>query len=210
MVRWLMAYGAAAREGAWGWLAGLIGSLCCIGPSAAILLGLGSSSALFGLHVDRAIALGGGAAMLTGGAALILRSARICGARPVRALRQIALMLSAGALAYALLGVAVPWAAERQERASAPTLARPAEAMPAAGAPLRQATLTVEKMDCPPCVTHLRSLLGRKPFVTQYVVNLGHEQVTIVYDSGQIDAATLRGLIPAQFEAKLDADQALP
>jgi Heavy-metal-associated domain len=210
MFRGLMEYGGAARESAWGWLAGLIGSLCCIGPSAAILLGLGSSSALFGLHVDRTIALGGGVAMLAGGAALILRRARTCSARPARTRRQIALMLGAGAVAYTLLGVAAPWAAERYEQASAAPSTKSIAAMPAASAPLRQATLTVEKMDCPPCVTRLRSLLGRKPFISQYAVNDGNEQVTIVYDSSQIDAAALRALMPAQFKAKLDADQALP
>lgn len=210
MVRWLLAHGGAAREGAWGWIAGLIGSLCCVGPSAAILLGLGSSSALFGLHVDRAIALAGGAAMLMGGAALTLRRARTCGARPASALRQIVIMLGAGALAYTLLGVAAPWAAERSAQATAAPRTEATEAMPTASAPLRQATLTVEKMDCPPCVTHLRSLLGRKPFITQYVVNPGNEQVTIIYNSSQIDAAALRALMPAQFKAKLDTDRALP
>ncbi|HET9224067.1 MAG TPA: hypothetical protein VFO07_16255, partial [Roseiflexaceae bacterium] len=41
---------------AWGLLAGLAGSLCCLGPSAAVLLGLGSSSALFGLQLERPLA----------------------------------------------------------------------------------------------------------------------------------------------------------
>ena len=45
--------------GAWGLAAGVVGSLCCIGPSAAILLGLGASSALLGFTLDRALALGG-------------------------------------------------------------------------------------------------------------------------------------------------------
>src|SRR5690349_2939612 len=32
------------HAGIWGMAAGVVGSLCCIGPSAAILLGLGASS----------------------------------------------------------------------------------------------------------------------------------------------------------------------
>src|SRR5262245_56446698 len=70
------------RGSAWGLLAGLAGSLCCLGPSAAVLLGLGSSSALFGLQLERPLAFGIGAALLFAGLAFALRRERACAVRP--------------------------------------------------------------------------------------------------------------------------------
>src|SRR5262245_10063684 len=86
------------RGSAWGLLAGLAGSLCCLGPSAAVLLGLGSSSALFGLQLDRPLALGVGAALLLAGLVFALRRERACAVRPAARWRQPALMLMSFAL----------------------------------------------------------------------------------------------------------------
>src|SRR5262249_26004810 len=97
------------RGSAWGLLAVLAGSLCCLGRSAAVLLGLGSSSALFGFQLDRPLALGIGAALLLVGLALALRRAQACAVRPAARWRQPALMLISFALAYGLLGVLTPW-----------------------------------------------------------------------------------------------------
>src|SRR5215218_9674038 len=94
--------------GAWGLVAGIVGSLCCIGPSAAILLGLGASSALLGLTLDRVLALGGGAALLLTGALLVAWRERTCDLRPSARWRNPALLLASFALAYGLLGLLVP------------------------------------------------------------------------------------------------------
>jgi len=107
------------RAGAWGLAAGLVGSLCCIGPSAAILLGLGSSSALLGLTLDRRLALAGGAALLLAGLILALRRTRACQLRPGLRWRAPALLLAGFALAYGLLGLLAPSLAARQEDAAA-------------------------------------------------------------------------------------------
>ncbi len=159
-------------EGVWGALAGLVGSLCCIGPSAAILLGLGSSSALFGLQVDQRLALGGGMLMLFGGCGIALRRSHICNVPPRDRWRQVALMLVPGILAYLLLGILAPLAALRHEAAT-PVVRIVAPAT--AAQTLRRATLLMEKMDCPPCVAHLRSLLARKPFVAQFAADTGND-----------------------------------
>src|SRR4051812_50130642 len=90
---------------AWGLASGLFGSLCCIGPSAAVLLGLGSSSALLGFSLDHTMALAGGAALLSAGALLAVRRARACDLRLAARWHAPALMLTSFALAFGLLGL---------------------------------------------------------------------------------------------------------
>jgi len=194
----------AVRAGAWGLLAGLVGSLCCIGPSAAVLLGLGASSALFGIHVDRPLTLAGGAALLLGGVAL--RRDRACAVRPATLWRQPALMLATFALSYGLLGLLLPSLAAQREDAATASFVAPAAPAPA----LRRVTLLAEKMDCPPCVVHLRGLLKRQPFVHHFVAEDGIEQVVVDYDSRQVNARGLMALIPQQYNISLIGDVALP
>jgi len=191
---------------AWGALAGLAASLCCIGPSAAVLLGLGASSALFGLQVARPLALAAGAALLLAGLIFALRRARACAARGAARWRQPALMLAAFALAYGLLGLLAPWAAARQEDVAVASVALPA----APAATLRRATLTIDQMDCPPCAAHARSLLRRQPFVQGFFAESGIDQVTIDYDSRQIDAQGVVELFPPYYGVALIGDSALP
>jgi hypothetical protein len=169
------------------------------------LLGLGSSSALLGLSLDRRLALAGGGGLLLIGTALALRRSRACELRPSARWRAPALMLAMFALAYGLLGVLLPALAARQEDAVA---AAPAPL--AAGAPLRRLTLSVEKMDCPPCAAHVRALLRRKPFVHAFVAEANIDQVTIDYDSQQISAQKLAALIPFSSGVTVMSDVALP
>ena len=201
------------RNSVWGLLAGLAGSLCCLGPSAAVLLGLGSSSALFGFQVERPLALGIGAALLLVGMTLARRRARACAVRPAARWRQPALMLMSFALAYGLLGLLAPWAAARQEDAAIASVAPPAAPLadvprPSSGA--RRATLIVEKMVCPPCAAHVRGLLKRKPFVRGFQAEEGNETVTIDYDSRLVDARELVRLFPLSFHVTLVRDTTLP
>jgi copper chaperone CopZ len=197
---------SSVRFSAWGLLAGLVGSLCCIGPSAALLLGLGSSSALLGLQLDQALARGAGFALLLGGVALALRRERACAARSIARWRQSALLLAAFALSYGLLGLLLPaLAAQREDAATVPVAA---VAAPASA--LRRATLIVEKMECPPCAASVRTLLERKPFVQHFVAESGNQQVIVDYDSRQIDARGLAGLIPRRYNVVLIGDEPLP
>ena len=189
------------RESMWGLLAGLVGSLCCIGPSAAILLGLGSSSALFGLHVDQRLALVGGVMVLAVGGVLALRRTRTCAIRRRSRWQQLALILATGVVTYCALGILAPRIAAQQEDAAIAAV-RPAAAAPV----LRHATLLVEKMNCPPCAAHLRGLLARKPFIQHYTAQTGDEQVTIVYDSRRTDLTSLLHVIPANYGVSLVSD----
>lgn len=198
----------AGAFGAWGLLSGLVGSLCCIGPSAAVLLGLGSSSALFGLQFSHTLALAGGAALL-GGAAFALTRGHACALLPAARRRRLALMLAAFALSYGLLGVLVPALAARRADASQVSTGAP-EAAPVAAPALRRATLIVEKMECPPCAASIRSLLMRKPFVKHFVAETYNQQVIVDYDSRQIDARGLLALIPHRTRPSLVADEPLP
>jgi hypothetical protein len=196
----------AGLFGAWGLLAGLAGSLCCVGPSAAVLLGLGSSSALFGLALDRTLALIAGGGLLLCGMALARRRARACDLRRSARWRQPAILLATFALSYGLLGLLAPQLAARQEDVAAAVVA-PA---PASAPQLRRVTLIVEKMICPPCAAHVRGLLKRKPFVRGWYAESGDERVTIDYDSRQASAWALIGLIPRRFGVTLVSDVALP
>jgi hypothetical protein len=171
-----------------------------------VLLGLGSSSALFGLQLDRPLALGAGAALLLAGVVLALRRARACAVRPAARWRQPALILASFALAYGLLGLLAPWAAARQGDAAIASVAPPAAPAPN----LRRATLIVEKMVCPPCAASVRGLLKRKPFVHGFVAEEGNETVVIEYDSRQVDARRLVRLFPLSFKVTLTSDAPLP
>jgi hypothetical protein len=200
------------RTSAWGLLAGLVGSLCCLGPSAAVLLGLGSSSALFGFQLDRPLALGVGAALLLAGFIVALRRERACAVRPAARWRQPALLLGSFVLAYGLLGLLAPWAAVQKEEAassSAVSLAAMAPKPPLNAPKLHRATLIVEKMICPPCAANVRGLLKRKPFVHGFVAEEGNETVVIEYDSRQIEAHDLVRLFPLSFKVTLIGDAPL-
>ena len=201
------------RGSAWGLLAGLAGSLCCLGPSVAVLLGLGSSSALFGLQLDRPLALAFGAALLILGLALTLRRERVCATRPAARWRQPALLLASFVLTYGLLGLLTPWAAAQQEAAASASAALPAASapeLPRASSEFRRATLVVEKMICPPCAASVRGLLKRKPFVRGFVAEEGNEAVVIEYDSRQVEARDLVRLFPVSFKVTLIGDVPLP
>jgi hypothetical protein len=200
------------RDSVWGLLAGLAGSLCCLGPSAAVLLGLGSSSTLFGLQLERPLALGIGIALLLVGAAFALRRQRACAIHLAARWRQPALLLVSFALAYGLLGLLAPWAAAQQEEAATVSMAAPAALAPApslASPKLHRATLIVEKMVCPPCAANVRGLLKRKPFVHGFLAEEGNETVVIDYNPQQIDAQQLVKLFPASFKVKLLSDDPL-
>jgi hypothetical protein len=201
------------RNSAWGLLAGLAGSLCCLGPSAAVLLGLGSSSALFGLQLERPLAFGIGAALLLVGLAFALRRERACAVRPLAARwRQPALLLASFALVYGLLGLLAPWAAAQGEETVVAAVVLPASSaadLPQASSESRRATLLIEKMVCPPCAANVRSLLKRKAFVQGFMAEEGNETVVIDYNPQQIDARQLVKLFPLSFKVKLLSDDPL-
>ena len=205
--------------GAWGLAAGVVGSLCCIGPGTAILLGLGASSALLGWTLDRALALLGGAALLLGGAVFAARRARACDLRPAARWRTPALMLASFALTYALLGLLVPALAARREDAAADAaqaasqrqgFSEPQEQPAAAAASLRRVSLSIAKMDCPPCAASIRSAFKRQKGVRALLAETGNDEVMIDYDSGQTSAKKLAAVIPAHYGVTLISDQALP
>jgi copper chaperone CopZ len=205
--------------GVWGLVAGVVGSLCCIGPSAAILLGLGASSALLGVTLDRALALAGGAALLLAGALLVVWRARACDLHPSARWRNPALLLVSFALAYGLLGLLAPALAARQEEALAESalaasqgqaLSVPQRPQPDAAAPFHRLTLIIEKMDCAPCAATVRTALKRQPTVRAFVAEANNDQVMIDYDSSQTSAKKLAALFPARYGVTLISDQALP
>jgi len=205
--------------GAWGLAAGLVGSLCCIGPSAAILLGLGTSSILLGFSLDQTVALAGGAALLLAGTILVSRRERACDLRPAARWRTPALMLASFALAYGLLGLLAPTLAARKEDAAAgseraasqhQSLSLSKEQQAVAAAPLRRLTLIVEKMNCPPCAATVRTALKRQPTVRAFVAEADNDQVTIDYNSSRTSAKKLAALFPARYGITLISDQAIP
>lgn len=190
-------------------LAGLIGGMCCLGPSVAALLGLGASSALAGLAFGQGLTLAAGGAVLLAGGYLARRHRRAC-ARPGQvSWRALAALLIAFGLSYGLLGYLLPRIAERQadQRIAMATVIRPPAAQ--AGA-LRRARLSVEKMNCPPCAAHVRGLLARKPFVRDFVAETGNEQVTIDYDEQQTSVQQLIALFPWSFHVALLSDGPRP
>ncbi|MBC8076323.1 MAG: heavy-metal-associated domain-containing protein [Chloroflexales bacterium] len=195
---------SGAVFGFWGALAGAVGSLCCVGPGAAVLLGLGTSSALWGVQLSRPLAWVLGGALLTLGVALALRSSRSC-AVPSARWRQPALLLASGALAYALLGALLPIVAARKLEAASPA---PVAVQPAAS-PTRRLTLNVAKMECLPCVTALQGLLRKQPGVRSFFAESEVERVTIDYDAAQLSPAQLLRKIPPKYDAQVVGDAPL-
>jgi len=203
--------------GAWGLAAGVVGSLCCIGPSAAILLGLGASSALLGFSLDRTVALASGVALLLAGAVLAWRRAHACDLRPAARWRTPALMFASFGLAYGLLGWLAPALAARQEDAAA-NLAPVAAQSQALSLPQGQAiaavprrlTLSIEKMDCPPCAATVRTALKRQKAVRAFVAETGNDEVRIDYDSSRTSAKKLAALFPARYGVTRISDQPIP
>jgi copper chaperone CopZ len=182
------------------------------------LLGLGASSALLWLTLDRALALGGGAALLLSGLLFALRRPRTCELRPTARWRTLALMLASFALGYGVLGLLAPVLAARQEDATADAAQAASQRQslsvskkqPAvAAAPSRRLTLIVEKMDCPPCAATVRTALKRQPSVRAFVAEVYNDQVTIDYDSGRTSAKKLAALFPARYGVTLISDAAL-
>jgi copper chaperone CopZ len=202
------------HAGAWGLVAGIIGSLCCIGPSAAILLGLGASSALLGFSLDRTVTLAGGVALLLAGVALACWRARVCELRPAARWRTPALMLISFALAYGLLGILAPALAVRQEDAATNSeqrqaLVAPQEPQAVVAAEPRRLTLSIEKMDCPPCAATVRTALKRQKAVRAFVAETGNDEVQIEYDSVRVTAKKLAALFPARYGVTQIDDQAI-
>jgi copper chaperone CopZ len=197
-----------ARSAAWGLASGLAASLCCLGPSAAALLGLGASSLLAGAQLGVGAAAALGLATLVAGAALAVRSGARCGLGPARRLRAPLVMVAVFALSYALLGRALPLAAARQIAAATPA---PAEApVVAAAPPARRLALSIEKMDCLPCVVTVRRLLAEQPGVAAFTAELELDVVTVEYRPAVVDAETLIALIPDSYGLTVIGDTALP
>ena len=202
------------HAGVWGLVAGIVGSLCCVGPSAAILLGLGASSALLGFSLDRTVALAGGAALLLAGLVLAQRRVRACDLRPAARWRAPALMLVSFAVVYGLLGILAPALAARQEDAAANSPQRQALMLPqgqqvAAAAAPRRLTLSILKMDCPPCAASVRTALKRQKAVRAFVAETGNDEVTIEYDGVRVTAKKLAMLFPARYGVTQINDQAI-
>lgn len=199
------------NSAAWGLLAGIAGSLCCLGPSAAVLLGLGASSALAGVQLERLPALGAGLALLIVGVLLAYRRARMCGLTPAaRARGPLVALLSFG-LAYAVLAYVLPALAAQQIYAEAAATAPASFAAPAAStAPSERLVISIIKMDCPPCVAKVHATLAQEPGVRAFVAELNVDEVTIDYDPSVVSAERLAGLFPSSYQVEIVSESVLP
>lgn len=209
-----MKRGGAASEGLfgiWGLLAGALGALCCVGPSAAVLLGLGAGSAVAGLAVDRHVALLAGAGALAVGLVLAARQARACSAAPAARWRAPAMLLASFALSYALLGLLLPRAAAGAipDSPGLPSAAARVEAAAPRPGP-RRATLTVDKLYCPPCAATVRAALKREPAVGAWEAHEESGLLVIDYDPARLTAGEIAGLFPEGFGVALVRDEPLP
>jgi hypothetical protein len=192
-----------AHPGLWGAIAGLLGSLCCLGPSAALLIGLGASSSLAGLALERSLALGLGLAMLGLGLLHSYRQSRSCSTAAGR-WRSPAFLLGAFAISYALLAYGLPLAAASSAASIPPAASKES------GSALSRLSLSLEKMDCPPCVVRAEQLLSAQPAVSAFVVQEGLDIVTIDYDPTRTSPDQLAALFPTNYRAVIVSDTELP
>lgn len=147
------------RKGvAWGLGAALIGSLCCIGPVAAVAMGLGSASFLFGFTAYRPYFLGASLLLMGAGAYFLFRRSRTCRTRQQQQ-RNLWMYLGTTvgtfALGYALLTYVLPGLMYNEVGASAAALsAAPQEGRslsnpgggPVSAQGVRQAVLEISGM----------------------------------------------------------------
>ncbi|HEY0733392.1 MAG TPA: heavy-metal-associated domain-containing protein [Herpetosiphonaceae bacterium] len=203
----------------WGVLAGVVGSLCCLGPTAAVLLGLGSSSALFSLQLDQSWALAASLIVLTGGIIQALRRSRagvVCG---IARWRQPLMMALTFAISYALLAVLLPLFAAQQERsggeanqvasitAGASDQTQPIVAPVVEEPELRRLTMIIEKMNCPPCAAKVHNRLSQKPAVRELRAEAYNEEVVVTYDASLATGEQLMKLFPRQYGLTLISDE---
>jgi copper chaperone CopZ len=194
-----------AQSVAWGFGAGLVGSLCCVGPAAAGLLGLGASSAVAGIQLGQAPALALGLATLLVGALFAARRGARCGLSGARRALAPLLMLAVAGIAYAALALALPAVAARQIAAAV----QAAPALPGESE-LRRLTLSIPKMDCPPCVAIVQRRLAEQPGVAAFVAVLEADEVTIDYQPGVVAKTALAQLFPPSYGVVILDDKALP
>lgn len=190
-----------ARSIAWGLGAGLISSLCCLGPAAAALLGLGASSSLAGLQLGRAPAIALGLTALAFGVVLALRRGAACALPPARRLRSPLITLACFGMSYTLLAVAIPSVAARQI-AAAPLPPAAAPAAEAAGE-TRRLILSIPKMDCPPCAAIVQRRLAEQPGVTAFLATSDSDEVRIDYRPAIVSADALAGLFPPSYQVSV-------
>ncbi len=199
---------------AWGLLAGFAGSLCCLGPSAAMLLGLGSSSMLFSMQFNQRWTLLVSGILLLAGMVRVLRRVQAPTICHRSRWQQPVMMLATFVLAYGLLGGLLPrLAAQAEEPNTAPQVVaavakqniaeRPVAPTPA----LQRLTLIVEKMNCPPCAAKIRNRLQGKPAVRELRADAYNEEVIITYDPRQITGDALIKLIPTQYGVTFIRDE---
>jgi copper chaperone CopZ len=197
----------APRGIGWGLVAGIVGSLCCLGPAAAALLGLGASSALAALQIGRAPAIGLALLLLSAGVALAARRGASCGLSRAARLRAPLVMIAVFGLSYALLAQALPAAAARQIAAAA-ALAPPSP--PPAPAAQRRLTLSIEKMYCPPCAARVSQLLAERAGVVSFTAIEALDEVTVDYRPSEVSADALARIVPSTYGVVVLSDVALP
>ena len=182
-----------AHSSLWGTIAGALGSLCCLGPSAALILGMGASSTLAGLALHRSLALGLGLAMLGFGLLHSYRQSRSC--TVAARWHSPVLLLGTFVLSYTLLAYGLP------QVAASNAITRPAAVSEQLGLTLSRLSLSLEKMDCPPCVVRVEQILSAQPAVNSFTAQEGLDRVTIDYDPALISQLQLVTLFPTNYHA---------
>ncbi|HEX6290541.1 MAG TPA: heavy-metal-associated domain-containing protein [Herpetosiphonaceae bacterium] len=194
----------------WGVLGGFVGSFCCLGPSTAVLLGLGSSSLLFSLQFDRSWTFAVGAAVLLGGIVRVLWRGQADGLCSVARWRQPLIMAATFAVSYGLLGWLLPMlAAQKEDRDAALSHMVVAPVRPAPPV-LHRLTLIIEKMNCPPCAAKVRNRLQNKPAVRELRAEAYDDQVIITYDPRQTTKEELIKIFPRDYGVSFVRDEPLP
>jgi len=199
------AVGGASR---WGLFAALLATLCCVGPLAPVLLGLGAGAALFGLDQYRPWFLGAGLALL-GLASWRAVRRRYCrrGQAP-RPSVLVATIFGTGIGFYLLLqyGVAPVLAGlaseklARQDRIDA----APAAAASAGEEPLRAALLKIEGMDCAACAVGVEEALRSHPGAREARVDWRGGEGEVVYDPSLTTLeAILQTELPERYALRL-------
>jgi len=172
-----------------GVLAGVVASLCCVGPLLALSLGLGSFAASAWFAQWRPVFLGVTFVLLSVAWYLTYRRPKVdckdgsCARPPGKAAR-ISLWLGTLVALAAAIYPSLP-AANHQINAAA---------VASSDASL---SVLIPSMDCPPCAAGIEASPSRAPGVKQAAVDYDTKTAVLVYDPSVSDLDKLLALIDA-------------
>jgi copper chaperone CopZ len=179
-------------------IAGIVASLCCIGPLVAIGLGLGSFGASAFFETLRPYLLVATFALLGISFYQVYRKPKTvcadgsCQVEGAGRWNKIALwIVTVFVIAFAAFPAYSGFFVAKGSKVALPPSGTQVAAVTNAPEPITTATLKVEGMTCAGCVANVQNALKKTPGVTSAQVSLDPPQAIVTYNPKQVQVETL-------------------